>query len=116
MASCEPRRCSAYNDDLRWRVVWQRRTLGCSHDAIATNPNVDVSTVRGILDIFSATGTVSKKKYPTERAFRIITEPVQLFILHLVLRKPGIYLREITAEVELTLGLDLTEGAVYKFE
>ena len=40
---------------------------------------------------------------------------MQLFILHLVLRKPGIYLRVITAEVELTLELDLTEGAVCKF-
>ena len=108
MTSCEPHRSGVYSDDLHWRVVWQRHA---SHNA---NLNVDVTTVRRILNTFSATGTVSKK-YPAERAFRKITEPVQLFILHLVLKKPGIYLHEITAEVELTLGLDLTEGAVCKF-
>ena len=85
MASCEPHRSSAYSDDIRWRIVWQRHALGHTHQAIATNLNVDVSTVRQILDIFSATGTVSKKAYPAERAFRKISEPVQLFILHLLL-------------------------------
>ena len=100
---------------MRWRIVWQRCALGCTYNAIATNLNVDVSTVRRTLNLFSTTGTVSKKAYPTERAFRKITEPVQLFILHLILQKPGIYLREITAEIELTLGLSLTEGAVCKF-
>ena len=115
MASCEPYRSSAYSDDIRWRIVWQRHALGRTHQAIATNVNVDVSTVRRILDIFSATGTVSKKAYPAEKAFRKISEPVQLFILHLLLEKPGIYLHEITANIKCTLGLDLTESAVCKF-
>ena len=115
--SCEPRRSSAYSDDMRWRIVWQKYyTLGCTHNAIATNLNIDVSTVRRTLNIYSTTGTVSKKPYyPADRAFRKINEPVQLFILHLLLQKPGIYLREITAEVKCTLGLDITECAVCKF-
>ena len=71
MASCEPHRSSAYySDDIRWCIIWQRHALGCTHNAIATNLNVDVSTVRRILDTFSATGTVSKKAYPAEQAFR----------------------------------------------
>ena len=82
MASCEPRRSSAYSDDIHWRIIWQRHALGYTHNAIhvATNLNVDVSTVRRILDTFSATGTVFKKAYPAERAFRKITEPVQVYI------------------------------------
>ena len=88
--------------------MWQRHALGCTHQSIAT-VNVDVSTVRRILDIFSVTGTVSKKTYPTEKAYRKISEPVQLSILHLLLEKPGIYLHEITADIKCTLGLDLTE-------
>ena len=65
--------------------------------------------MRRILTIFSNTGTVSKKVYPSEKAFRKITKPVQYFILHLVLKKPDIYLQEITTEVKGTLGLDITE-------
>ena len=66
MASCEPHRSSAYSDDMRWRIIWQRHALRCTRNAIATNLNVDVSTVRRILEIFSATGTVSKKASPPE--------------------------------------------------
>ena len=40
---------------------------------------------------------------------------VNLFILHLILEKPGNFLREITAEIRCTLGLELTESAVCKF-
>jgi len=45
-------------------------------------------------------------------AFRKISEPVQLFILHLLLKMPGIYLHEITAGVKCTLGLYITESTV----
>ena len=58
---------------------------------------------------------MSKKAYPPQQAFRKISEPVQLFILHLLLQKPGIYLCEITADVKCTLGLYITESAACKF-
>ena len=114
MASYEPHRSSAYSEDMRWRIIWQKYTLGYTFATIATNLNVDLSTIRRVLDTFSATGTVAKV-YPTENAFRKITEPVKFFIVHLILEKPGIYLREITAEVRSTLGVELTESAVCKF-
>ena len=107
MASCEPHRSSAYSEDMRWRIVWQKYALGCTNAGIATNLNVDLSSIRRILDIFSATGTVAKKAYPTENAFRKISEPVKFFILHLILEKPG--------GLRCTLGLELTESAVCKF-
>ena len=115
MASCEPCRSSAYSNNIRWPSMWQRHALGHTHQAIVTNVNVDISTVRQILNIFSATGTVSKKAYPVEKAFRKISGPVQLFILYPLLEKPSIYLHESTADIKCTLGLDLTESAVCKF-
>ena len=78
---CEPHRSSAYSDDILWHIMWQRHALGRTHEAIAASVNIDVSTVRQILDIFSATGEVSRKAYPAEKAFIKISEPVQLFIL-----------------------------------
>ena len=85
MASCEPHRSSAYSEDMRWRIVWQKYALGHTNATIATNFNVDLSTIRRTLNTFSAT-TVAKNAYPMENAFRKISEPVKfllLFILYL---------------------------------
>ena len=79
---------------------------------IAKNLSIDESTVRRVLHIFTTTGDVSKKRYPAERAFRIITEPVKLLIIHLILQKPGIFLREITSELKSILVIDVSESAV----
>ena len=45
MASCESARSAAYDEDLRWRVVWQKERLGLSDDRIASKLNIDKSTV-----------------------------------------------------------------------
>lgn len=112
--TCEPSRSSAYSEDIRWRVVWQSEVLGCSLSEIAGNLNIDESTVRRVIHNFASTGNVSKKPYPIEKAFRVITKPVKLFIITLLLEKPGILLREITSELEATLGLEVSESAVCK--
>ena len=112
--TCEPWQASAYHEDLRWRIVWQSEALGLSTSNIAINLNIDKSTVKRILNTFTTTGTVTKKPYPAENAFRIITEPVKFFIFHLVLQKPGILLREITKEIKETLGITVSESAICK--
>jgi len=71
--------------------------------------------VNRVLDLFVNTGDVCKRPYPSERAYRKINEPVQHFILFLVLERPGIYLQEIVNEVNAVLGLDVTVSAVCKF-
>ncbi len=115
MASYEKERSSAYSSDLRWRIVWQSEAMGLSATRVAENLGVDVSTVRRTLAVFNTTGEVQKKPYPTEKAFRVITEPVQFFIIHLLLDRPGIYLREIKSTLEVELGVDVTESAICKF-
>ena len=71
--------------------------------------------VKRVLHLFTTTGDVCKRPYHVERAYRKINEPVQHFILYLVLGRPGIYLREIVSEVSTVLGLDITDSAVCKF-
>lgn len=112
--TCEPFRASAYHKDLRWRVVWQSQALGLTPSNIAINLNIDKYTVKRVINTFTTTGTVSTRPYPTENAFRIITEPVKLFIFHLVLQKPGILLCEVTKEIKETLGLSVSESAICK--
>ena len=58
---------------------------------------------------------MSKKHYPKEKAFRKLTDPVQLFILNLVVAKPGIYLREIQRELHLVLMLEVEISTICRF-
>ena len=46
--SCEQGRCSAYSEDLRWRIVWQKLALGLDNKSIASNLCIDPSTVHRI--------------------------------------------------------------------
>ena len=78
---------------------------------IAHDLNISESTVRRVLNIFQATGNVSKRPYPVQNAFRIITEPAKL----LTLQKPGIFLQEITNEFRSTLGIEVSTSAVCKY-
>ena len=113
--SCEPGRTSAYSEDLRWRMVWQREAIGLPRSVVASNLGVDESTVFRTLQLFHSTGSVAKRKYPTDRAARILTSPCQLLILDLVIQRPGIYLHEIQQELEDTLLVDVSISAICKF-
>lgn len=111
MTSCEPARCSAYSDDVRWRIVWQTVALRLPTKQVATNLCIDQSTVCRIRNKFEATGQVQKKVYPAEKVHRKLTQSAQFF---LVLERPGIYLREIRSELLSQLGL-ITNSAICKF-
>ena len=115
MTSCEPKRCSAYSDDLRWRMVWQKEGLGLSHRDVATNLSVDKCTVKRIVDHFKLSGCVSKKPYPTHRAARKLILPAQLLILQLVLDQPAHYLDEIQRELKRLLLIDVDISTICRF-
>ena len=108
-------RSSAYSEDLRWRMVWQSEPLGCSYNTIAQNLNVDKSTVCRTILLFYSTGTVSKNDYPKESAARKLFNPAQLFILHLVIKQPGIYLYEIQSELSDLLGIEVSISTIFRF-
>ena len=113
--SCEPGRSSAYSEDMRWRMVWQREALGYTYGQITQNLCVDKSTVSRTLELFYTTGSVSKRPYPKDKAFQKVTMPAQLLILQLVLDKPGIYLREIQKELETILLLEVRLSTICRF-
>ena len=103
MTSIEPARTSAYSEDLRWRMIWQKEALGLTYEEVAKNLGVDKATVWRTVSLFQETGNVTKKVYPKEKAFRMLTTPAQLLIFHLVCQNPGIYLSEIQTELQQTL-------------
>ena len=61
MTCSEPSRSTAYSNDIRWRIVWQREALGLSYRVIAENLNIDrsTSTVHRIVRLFQVTATLA---------------------------------------------------------
>ena len=96
--SCETWRQTAYDEDLRWRMVRQREALEYSYSVIASHLNVDKAKVCRTIQLYHSTGKVSKNSYPTD-VNTVLSSTAQLFILNLVVSNPGIYLREIQAEL-----------------
>lgn len=115
MTSSEPWRTAAYGEDLRWKMVWQREGLRLTYSRIASNLNVDKSTVMRVLRAFQLTGHVGKKSYPTNRAYRELTASAKLFIMNIVIERPGIYLKEIKKELKDFMMLDISISAICKF-
>ena len=77
MVSCESVKCSAYDEDLRWRMVWQ---LNYTYQEIGLNLNVDASTVYRTVALFQQTRSVTKRIYSKDRLQRKITPTVELII------------------------------------
>ena len=113
MASYESKRTYAYSDDMRWRMVWQSQALGLKFSQIAANLGVDAVTVWRVVKLFTQTGDVKKKAYPCRPCK--ITPAVQFSIAHTVLRRPGIYLRELQSEIAEEHGEELSLSAICRF-
>ena len=75
--SCEPYRKSAYHEDLRWRMVWQRKVLNLKLEVIAKNLGVDTSTVQRVISKFDNT---EKKEYSSQNRIMKLCKPVELTI------------------------------------
>ena len=77
---------ASYKKDrtIAWLMVWQSQALSIPSATVAKNLGVDISTVRRTVSLFQRMGQVGKKTYPAGRAFSVINEPVQLYILHIV--------------------------------
>ena len=96
-------------------MVWQKEVQGLTCKQIGENLSVDRSTVCRTVSVFKQTGSVCRK-YPVERAFRKLTKPLQIIVLHLVLERPGIYLQEIRDELMLSTGAEIiSESTIWPF-
>lgn len=70
------------------------------------------STVTRILELFYTRGSVSKRAYPKDKAFRKLTSAAQLLIVNLVIGRPGIYLHEIQDELRSPLEVEVTLSTI----
>ena len=113
--SCETKRSSAYSDDLRWRMVWQREILGHGYQTIAQNLNVDASTVWRAVKLFRDSGSVDNQYAKKSRSAQKLTAVLEFYILHTILSNPGIYLREFQAELLAITGTEVWSSSICRF-
>ena len=72
----------AYSEDLQWRMVYQHYALELTYHEIATNLNVNPSTVQRVVQQFEESGTVTKDPYLKghNHPSQILTEVDEIFL------------------------------------
>jgi transposase len=98
-------------------MVYQRLALELAYHEVAENLSVDSSTVQRVVQRFETTGMVSPAPYSTQHAesHQKLTPIDELLIIHLVLDRPSIYLRELQQELHETTGTEVSLSAICKF-
>ena len=56
-----------------------------------------------------------KKTYPSEKASRKLNPPLEYMIIHIVLMRPGIYLREVRRDLREETGTEVCLSAICRF-
>ena len=89
--------------------------LRLTYADIAKRLNVDPSTVWRTVSLFNQTGSVTKRKYDSTNLPRNLTDVIQFLLFQLIMERPGIYLRELQAEVLSLTGLELGASSICQF-
>ena len=100
----EPGRRRSYSNDLRWRVVFQRKLQNLSYRTISENLTVAVSTVSRIIDRFDRTGDV--------RPSIMLHSHEEFVLLQMVMEKPSVYLREFQYGLEEITGTEVSVSTI----
>ena len=97
--SYQKQRTRAYDVDLHWRVIYQRKALGMTLETVARNLGVAVATVYRTEKLFDDTGEVCKRKYPPDHGNKKLTDRDGLLVLEILLERPATYFKEIQLEL-----------------
>ena len=110
--SAEPGRTTAYSDDIRWRVIWQRLVREMSFSEIAKNLNIAMGTTHNIWSRFMLTGDVSAKKQPPRYKRRKLNEYEELLLTGLILEQPQLYISEMRKHIHDVIGLEVSNTTI----
>ena len=106
----EPGRTNPYQEDLRWRIVWQRIGDCFSIRQISENLHVAQSTILRILDRFERTGSVCHNQ-ATPRPHTLHLHDEYLLV-QLLTENPGMYLSEMKRKLNEVTGVITTESTI----
>ena len=111
MFSCE----RSYSSDLKWRMVYQKYSLGLSNAEIARRLNVDRSTVSRAVQLFEETGTVCSIQGYHENICKKLSTYDELTIIEAIVNQPSLYLHELQHKVLITTGNNLSIPTICKY-
>ena len=96
--------------------MWQRIAMDLSFQQISRRLNIDPSTAFRIYNLFKITGDVQPKlkKGVRRKEARIMDESLELFVIGLIIEKPGLYLSEICESVFQSSGVSISESTICK--
>ena len=106
--SAEPGRKTAYSNDLRWRIVYQRIAVNLPLVKIAQNLNVGVSTVYRIYRLFEESGTVDPLSPQKRLDCRRLDLRSELYVVGVILESPSMYLGELCIEIMHVFGIEIS--------
>ena len=95
-------------------MVYQVIGLKKSYRQVALELNVDVYTVQQTLKLFAQTGCIQKRKHPPNIDNTKITEFAKVFLVSLVIERPGVYLHEVKQLLLEYTGIDVQESTICK--
>ena len=95
-------------------MVYQIVGLKKSYRQVALELNVDVSTVQQTLKLFAQTGCFQKRIHPPNIDNTKITEFAKVFLVSLVIERPGVYLHEVKQLLLEYTGIDVQESTIFK--
>ena len=101
----------AYSEDLRWRAVWLCLYMEVGVEDTANMLHMSERSVYRYVKRFNTTGRVAKEHH-TNGPSHSLSEQDELFVVNLILTKPGIFLREIRLELLLATGHVLHESTI----
>ena len=111
--SADPYRTSAYSADMRWRMVYQREGLGLPCRQVASNLNVDPSTVSRVVSRFNETGNVDVQ--PRSGAPMKLSAFDEFLIMENILERPDMYLHVLQSDIKQTTGADVDVSTICRF-
>ena len=105
----------AYSSDLRWRMAHQRSLLGLTYRQVASNLNVDPSTVQRTVQLFEETGTVCSIQGYHFNTTKKLTVHEELAVINAVVDNPAMYLSDLQQHVLHSTGKSIGTSMICKF-
>ena len=112
MTSMERNRCNAYQEDLRWTMVYQYEMLNLPIVEVAMNLNVDPSTVWRTVQLFRKQGTVKPTKNCGQHK---LSDADKFCIMELLIERPESYLQEVCHHLHQQTGTNVTNSTICRF-
>ena len=112
MFSAEPGRKKAYQEDLRWRIVYQKIALNYNFCKIAKHLNVSTATAYRVYKLFSDSGNVDRKTRGDSVLRTKLDHHDELFVIVTVLENPSIYIEEVCKIIQSNLGKDVSTATI----